>query len=155
MELPRVQDGAVVCSRGSCLLAGESSDKQLTIAPIDFAAKTTGEARVVIEPLEGHPYDDVTFLPHSHGHLIAARRAWGNAVALVVVGRDGTPLVPVEQVEDVGGHHLAQVHANLYASAWIEPPGSYKPHELPNPDGEPLTTLPDYENLWFVTFEIE
>jgi len=154
MDLPYRQDAILGCDLGRCLLAGESVNK-LTITPIDFAGKTVEQQLIVEEANELGPYGDLTLLPHSHGQLLVARRAWRNDVTLAIVDGSGESLVPPEQIEGLGGHHLAHVEGDLYASAWIQPPDNYEPTDLPSPDGQPLTTLPDYQNLWFVTFELE
>ncbi|MBW2277780.1 MAG: hypothetical protein JRF63_09830, partial [Deltaproteobacteria bacterium] len=51
--------------------------------------------------------------------------------------------------------HLAHIYGNRYASAWISPPDDYEPIEMDGPDQSTLVSLPDYQNLWFLTFELE
>jgi len=162
VDLPYMQDHALRCRGDGCIMAGETDDGSLTIAPIDLATGELGAAQVSLPPIEGDPYAETALFEFHLGHLVVARRAWSDEVKLIVVKESGEPVAPFQRIEQIGRPPYVTTGGGIgceaiawgYASAWFQPPADYEPVDMDGPDGETLTTIPETMDLWFQTFSV-
>jgi hypothetical protein len=165
VDLLYLSDHSIECRVHTCLMAGETADRALSIRSLDLLTGEPDPSPLTIDPIGGDPYAESTLLSFFSGYLVIAPRAWSDEANLLIFSGESEPISPPELSEGLIGPPYAtrswgeieitgEGYRWSYAAARMAPPADYEPVEMDGPGGETLTSLPDSMELWFQEFSV-